>query len=136
VRWFHLFQLLPCQDYHDQDQVKFWQERPFYVALNARHPSSQTARLAFSTTPQDAPIVHFDPVPWGRARWYDFWGSRGDEALRVPVYASPPKAGGRARLREYGLLGGGAFSAWVAPGWRFVGRRGFAERGAAVERGR
>jgi hypothetical protein len=60
VFWFHVFQLVPREDFPDQDQVKYWRENPFYVALSTRTGYMQSARVAFAARPQDAPILHFD----------------------------------------------------------------------------
>lgn len=60
VNWFYLFQLVPRDDYHERDWVKFYQEKPFDFAVTTRTKCAERARLGFGQRPQDAPVLHFD----------------------------------------------------------------------------
>jgi hypothetical protein len=60
VQWFYILQILPRADWHDQTWVKLWQEGPFDFAVTTKTGHAQRARLRFATSPQEAPIPHFD----------------------------------------------------------------------------
>jgi hypothetical protein len=60
VRWFHLFQLVPREDYPDRDEVQFWKEQPVRVAVSCDGRYMQDVRLDFARRPQDAPVMHFN----------------------------------------------------------------------------
>jgi hypothetical protein len=60
VQWFYILQILPRADWHDQTWVKHWQEKPFDFAVTTKTGHAQRAGLRFATTPQEAPILHFD----------------------------------------------------------------------------
>jgi len=60
VQWFYILQLVPRADWHDQTWVKFHQEKPFDFAVTTKTGGAQRARLRFATSPQEAPILHFD----------------------------------------------------------------------------
>jgi len=60
VQWFYILQIVPRADWHDQNWVKFWQEKPFDFAVTTKTGHAQRARLRFATSPQEAPILHFD----------------------------------------------------------------------------
>ena len=60
VQWFYILQLVPRADWHDQTWVKFWQETPFDLAVTTKTGGAQRAQLRFATSPQEAPILHFD----------------------------------------------------------------------------
>ena len=60
VSWFYIDQLVPRSDYHDRDFVKFWQDRPFTVAVVTREGKGQRARVRFGDSPGHAPVLHFD----------------------------------------------------------------------------
>ena len=60
VQWFYILQIVPCVDWHDKTWVKFWQEKPFDFAVTTKTGGAQRARLRFATSPQEAPILHFD----------------------------------------------------------------------------
>ncbi len=58
VTWFYVNQLIPREDCPNRDWAKFWQDKPFDVAVNTA--TSQRARVRFAERPHDAPILHFD----------------------------------------------------------------------------
>jgi hypothetical protein len=60
VQWFYILQLLPRADWHDQGWVTDWQEKPFAFAVTTKTGHAQRAQLRFATSPQEAPILHFD----------------------------------------------------------------------------
>ena len=60
VEWFYILQIVPRADGHDQTWVKSWQEKPFDFAVTTKTGHAQRARLRFATSPQEAPILHFD----------------------------------------------------------------------------
>ncbi|SRR5579883_789532 len=60
VQWFYILQIVPRADWHDQNRVKFWQEKPFDFAVTTKTGGAQRAQLRFATSPQEAPILHFD----------------------------------------------------------------------------
>jgi hypothetical protein len=60
VQWFQVVQLVPRADWHDQAWVKFQQERPYDFAVTTKTGHCQRAKFRFATSPQEAPIVHFD----------------------------------------------------------------------------
>jgi hypothetical protein len=60
VQWFYINQLVPRADWHDQTWVKSWQEKPFDFAVTTKTGGAQRAQLHFATSPQEAPILHFD----------------------------------------------------------------------------
>jgi hypothetical protein len=61
VFWFHVIQLVPRADWHDQTWVKFQQERPYSFAVATGNSGcSRDASFRFATSPQEAPILHFD----------------------------------------------------------------------------
>jgi hypothetical protein len=60
VRWFYVSQFVPRADYPDRDLVKYWQERPFDVAVTTRTGQCQRAALRFGASPQEAPVLHLD----------------------------------------------------------------------------
>jgi hypothetical protein len=60
IQWFYLLQVMPRADWHDQTWVKSQQERPFDFAVTTKTGHGQRAMLHFATSPEDAPILHFD----------------------------------------------------------------------------
>jgi hypothetical protein len=60
VQWFYILQLLPRADWHDEIWVKFRQEKPFDFAVTTKTGHGQRAGLRLATSPQEAPILHFD----------------------------------------------------------------------------
>jgi hypothetical protein len=60
VQWFYILQIVPRADGHDQTWVKLWQERPFDLAVTTKTGGAQRAQLRFATSPQEAPILHYD----------------------------------------------------------------------------
>jgi hypothetical protein len=60
VQWFYILQILPRADWYDQTWVKLCQEKPFDFAVTTKTGHAQRARLRFATSPQEAPILHFD----------------------------------------------------------------------------
>ena len=60
VQWFYILQIVPRADGHDRTWVKDWQEKPFAFAITTKTGGAQRARLRFATSPQEAPILHFD----------------------------------------------------------------------------
>jgi hypothetical protein len=60
VEWFHVVQLVPRADWHDQAWVKRHQEGPYAFAVNTRTGHCQRAGFRFATSPREAPVLHFD----------------------------------------------------------------------------
>jgi hypothetical protein len=60
VQWFYILQIVPRADGQDQGWVKFWQEKPFDLAVTTKTGYAQRAQVRFATGPQEAPILHFD----------------------------------------------------------------------------
>src|SRR5262249_14391002 len=60
VQWFYILQIVPRADWHDRTWVKDWQEKPLDFAITTKTGGAQRVRLRFPTSPQEAPILHFD----------------------------------------------------------------------------
>jgi hypothetical protein len=60
AQWFYVHEFIPRKDYRDQKEVKYWQERPFDIAVTTKTGQCQRAALRFGGSPQEAPILHLD----------------------------------------------------------------------------
>jgi hypothetical protein len=60
VQWFYLLQVVPRADWHDQTWVKSQREKPFDFAVTTKTGHGQRGVLRFASSPQEAPILHFD----------------------------------------------------------------------------
>jgi len=58
--WFRIMQLIPRDDWPDQEWAKSRHEKPFDVAVNTAAGHEQRGRVRFAERAQDAPILHFD----------------------------------------------------------------------------
>jgi hypothetical protein len=60
VQWFHVLELLPREDWEDQDWVKACQEKPISVSITTPTGRGQWASLRFAPSAREAPVLHFD----------------------------------------------------------------------------
>jgi hypothetical protein len=60
VQWLYILQLVPRADWHDEPLVTYQQEKPCEVAVTTKTGRGQRGILRFATSPQEAPILHFD----------------------------------------------------------------------------
>jgi hypothetical protein len=104
AQWFQVVQVVPRADWHDQAWVKLRQEEPYDFVVNTKTGPGQRAKFRFATSPQEAPILHFDgPRRFALSGQFDQPRFRPGESCELAVELHTQGWNARVRTELYGV---------------------------------